>query len=100
MILMRHEESQSNPENNLQEQIISETFEKEQNESDKQKYVAKLMDKLKDMDDSDEDEDDPDEEAIDDNDSNDVPTKESSDNERNEDDPDEEAIDDNDSNDV
>ena len=38
------------------------------------------MDKLKDMDDSDEDEDDPDEEAIDDNDSNDVPTKESSDN--------------------
>ena len=44
------------------------------------------MDKLKDMDDSDEDEDDPDEEAIDDNDSNDVPIKESSDNKRKEDD--------------
>ena len=44
------------------------------------------MDKLKDMDDSDEDEDDPDEEAINDNDSNDVPIKESRDNERKEDD--------------
>jgi len=78
--IREEEESQSNPENNLQEQIITETVGKEQHERDKQKYVAKLMDKLKDMDDSDEDEDDPDEEAIDDNDSNDVPTKESSDN--------------------